>query len=123
MKSRLILILVLVIMISIFTGCVPAPTLSELTIPEIITMIKGHNNDILDSLLVALEDSAPSDFTEGDLVTLDEGIICEVTSQYMTEVSLAMILDDWVATDGTEIGGYMTIEIEYHASSEETSLK
>lgn len=122
MKIKRVLILALVVMVTIFTGCEPEPTLPELTIPEMVTIAKGYNNEIVDLMLSAIEDSAPSDFSEGDLVAVAEGITCNVTDSYLNEVRLSLILDGWVAADETEIGGYLDIEVEYYTSTEEISL-
>ena len=117
MKNNFVLILALVVMTTIFTGCEPEPSLHEL-----ITVAKGYNTEILDLMLPVFENSDPTEFAKDELVTIDDGITCRVTSYYDNELRLFMTMDGWEAADGNEVGGFMAIDIEYYAPSEEVSI-
>ena len=118
MKKRYVLTLVLAVMLAIFTGCEPEPSLPELTLPKRLAIVKEYHGEIFDLVVSNLEESTPTDFEESDPILLGEGITCFVTASDLDEINLFMSLDEWVAADGTEISGTIILDIEYHTSSE-----
>ena len=116
-KNKLVLTLALVVMLTAFTGCEPQLSSPELTINERMTIVKGYNDEIFTLMTSTLDDSSPSDFSEGDSILEDEeGLTCIVTAADLDEINLFMSFDGWVADDGAEINGNMILDVEYYTS-------
>ena len=111
MKKNFAFVLVLVIMIGAFTGCELAPS-----IPEILTTVKGYNDEIIALVLPQVQGSAPESFTEGSFITIDDGITCSVSYSSTSELELFITLDNWVASDGTEINGIIELDFNFYDS-------
>jgi hypothetical protein len=117
MKMKLVLALALIVLLGVFTGCEPAPTL-----PEILSTVKGYKDELTELVLTHVESAAPTDFTEGDSIPVDDGITCIVDAADADELNLIMSLDNWVANDGTEITGTIAFDIEYDPSTLNLSM-
>jgi len=111
MKKIFTLVLVLVIMFGTFTGCELAPSISE-----ILTTVKVYNNEIIALVLPQIEGSAPESFTKDSFIIIDDGITCRVSYSSVSEVELFITLDNWVASDGTEINGIIELDFNYYDS-------
>lgn len=113
MKKKLILTLFFVTtMLVVFTGCEPASSL-----PEIIANVKGYNNETI-ALLLPQVVGHPYDYYSADsCFTVDEGITCTVVESDVEDTTFAINLDNWVASDGAIISGYVSVDVVYYASS------
>lgn len=111
MKRKFVAALVLAIVLGTFMSCENVPTL-----PEILTTVKGYNDEFIVLVLSLTEDVAPTEFTEGESLTFDEGMTALVDYAGSDELNLIMTLDRWVASDGTEINGTVVLDIEYYTS-------
>ncbi len=111
MKMKLVVVLILVIILGAFTGCELAPSL-----PEILTTVRGYNNEIIALVIPQVEGYAPELFTEDSFITVDDGIICMVGFSSSSSLNLLISLDNWVANDGTEINGIIELDFNYYDS-------
>ena len=111
MKRNLTLVLVIVIMFVAFTGCELAPSL-----PEVFITVNGYSNEIIALVLPEVVGSAPDSFTDGSFITIDDGIIGRIDYTSATDLELLVTLDNWVASDGTEISGILELDFDYYTS-------
>jgi hypothetical protein len=111
MKRNFVVVLALVIMLWVFTGCEAAPTL-----PESLRTVKGYNDELFALVTSYLGDTAPDSFAEDSSITIGDGITCIVSSSSTNELNLVMTLNNWEAHDGTEISGTVVLDIEYYTS-------
>jgi hypothetical protein len=111
MKRNFLLVLVLVMVFWVFTGCEAAPSL-----PETLRTVKGYNDELFALVASHLGDTAPESFAEDTSITIGQGITCIVSSSSTNELNLIMTLDDWEASDGTEVSGTVVLDIEYYTS-------
>ena len=111
MKIKFVIILSLIIILGTFSGCELAPSL-----PEILTTVKGYNNEIIALIIHQVGGSTPESFTVDAITTLDNGISIRVDSSSASELELFINLDKWVASDGTEIDGIVQLDFSYYPS-------
>lgn len=111
MKRILFVTLTLVIVLGTFTGCEPAPTLYEL-----LTTVESYNDELFALVVPRVQDYDGSGYSEGDFITIDEGITCIVDTANSDELNLSLTLDNWRARNGTKISGTIVLDIEYFTS-------
>ncbi len=111
MKRNFTLVLVMVIMLGAFTGCELAPSL-----PEIFITVNGYSNEIIALVLPQVVGYAPDSFTDGSFITIDDGIIGRIDYTSATDLELLVTLDNWVASDGTEISGILELDFDYYSA-------
>ncbi len=111
MKKKFVVILSLIVILGAFSGCELAPSL-----PEILTTVKGYNNEIIALVLARVEGSTPESFTVDAFITLENGMSIRVDTTSASELELYITLDKWVASDGTEIDGIVQLDFSYYLS-------
>ena len=111
MKNKFVVALSLTILLGAFTGCELAPS-----IPEILTTIKGYNNEIIALSIAQVEGSAPESFSVDSLIAIDDRIVCKVDSSSESSLYLFITLDNWIASDGTVINGFIDLDFNYYDS-------
>ena len=111
-KKKFVMALLLVILMTVpFTGCEAAPPLSA-----IVSTTKGYNDEIIALIVSHVVGQTPADFTADSAIEIDERINCFVDYTDTSVINLSMTLDDWVASDGTEVSGTLDIYIDYYTS-------
>jgi hypothetical protein len=109
-KSLMALVLAIV-MLGVCTGCE-----SQLTIPRIVTNTKQYNNQINMLIVSRISGSAPESFPQYSVFTIEDGLTCRVDYADANELDLSVMLDNWVADDGKQISGILSLDIGYYTS-------
>ena len=110
-RKFLLSLLVLALVLGLFTGCEPVPTL-----PGIVNTVKEYNDEITALILLDVPASAPETLEEGAVGTVDEGFTYRIDYSDATSLELEVFLDHWGAADGIQISGYLEVDIEYYAT-------
>jgi outer membrane lipoprotein-sorting protein len=108
MKKKAILFFVLIVTIVFFTGCE-----QSVNIPEAFSEIKGYNSESITTIMNDLKTHGTTYYTEGTFGEIEDGITYYVDENYTSEIDLSVNLDNWVASDGTKLSGYIDLEIYF----------
>ena len=114
MKSKFMLIVVLIIMIAAFTGCESEPLLPEMTITSRFIIVKEYHREIVDLVVSYFESSSSIAYSDGDIISFAEGINGRVRYNHVYLMDISISLDEWVAVDGTIISGTVYLDFYYY---------
>jgi hypothetical protein len=94
----------------------------SLNVLEAVSEIKGYNTECFTAIMEELQALAPSDYDDyldvNSFKIIEEGLSM-YTSNYQSSPVLSRIsIDNWVASDKTELNGIITMHIYYDSVTE-----